>query len=81
MLDQGEGRPKDEVQARRQYTLAAAQGHAEAQYGLGIMLKLGLGGPKDEVEARRQFTLAAAQKGCGGAVQRRCHARSRARRA
>jgi TPR repeat protein len=61
MLIEGSGGPKDEVESRRLYGLAAAQGHAVAQYGLAHMLDLGLGGPKDEVEARRLLGLATAQ--------------------
>jgi TPR repeat protein len=61
MLMQGQGEPQYQVEARRQLTLAAAHGNAEAQFNLGFMLDQGEGGPKDEVQARRLLGLAAAQ--------------------
>ena len=51
----------NDMEARRLYGLAAAQGDAKAQYNLGAMHYHGQGGPKDEVEARRLYGLAAAQ--------------------
>ena len=55
MLANGEGGPQDDVDARRLYGLAAAQGHALAQARLGMMHAQGIGGPPDPVEARRLF--------------------------
>jgi hypothetical protein len=56
---------QDLLEARRLYSLAAAQGFADAQYELGLMNKTGLGGPPDVAEARRLFGLAAAHgHGC-----------------
>ena len=51
----------DVVEARRLYGLAAAQGDAGAQLGLGVMNFRGDGGPVDVAEARRFYGLAAAQ--------------------
>ena len=51
----------DLVEARRLYSLGAAQGHAEAQFNLGFMHDEGQGGPQDSPEARRLYGLAAAQ--------------------
>ena len=53
----------EDAQDRRLYGLAAAQGHAEAQFNLGHMHRVGEGGPEDFAEARRLFGLAAAQGG------------------
>jgi TPR repeat protein len=61
MNEEGRGGPKDEVEARRLYGLAAAQGLPKAQNNLGLMHKEGRGGPKNEAEARRLYGLAAAQ--------------------
>eukprot|EP00966_Prymnesium_polylepis_P264842 6118254-Prymnesium_polylepis.1 len=61
MLLNGLGGPQDDVEARRLHGLAAAQGHAEAQYELGAMHTNGRGGPQDDEEARRLYGLAAAQ--------------------
>ena len=59
MFCDGHGGPKD-VEARRLYGLAAAQGDVDAQCGLACMLLTGRGGPKNGVEARRLLGLAAA---------------------
>ena len=61
MHNNGEGGPQDLVEARRLLGLAAAQGHAEAQYRLGAKHYHGQGGSVDLPEARRLFALAAAQ--------------------
>ena len=52
---------KDYAEAVRLYRLAAAQGHAYAQYHLGQMFEIGLGVAQDRAEAIRWFRLAAAQ--------------------
>ena len=57
----GEGGAQDLEEARRLYGLAAAQGHAKAQFNLGNMHRTGEGGPLDLEEARRLYGLAAAQ--------------------
>ena len=41
--------------------MAAAQGHANAQYNLGVLHRNGQGGPQDFTRARELFELAAAQ--------------------
>ena len=63
-----DGGPKDYVEARRHYGLAAEQGHAEAQRMLGQMHCDGRGGAQDLAEARRLFGLAAAQGDAGAQV-------------
>ena len=47
---------------------AAAQGHAGAQEGLGLMHHDGLGGPQDFTRARELWELAAAQGDAGAMV-------------
>ena len=56
-----EGRPGHLAEARRLYTLAAAQGQVDALVSLGTMHFNGQGGPQDLAEARRLYKLAAAQ--------------------
>lgn len=55
------GLPQDYAEAARWYRLAAEQGHAVAQYGLGMMYSNGVGVPEDDVEAVRWYRLAAEQ--------------------
>ena len=57
----GDGGPKDLAEARRLYGLAAAQGHADAQAGLGGMHYDGEGGPNNLAEAWRLLGIAAEQ--------------------
>ena len=58
----GWGVQQDEAEAVRLYALAAEQGHALAQYGLGWCYDNGLGGlQRDEVKARQLYQQAAAQ--------------------
>ena len=52
---------KDHAEAVRWYRLAAAQGHAAAQFNLGHMLHRGQGVAQDYAEAVRWYRLAAAQ--------------------
>ncbi|MBQ9420088.1 MAG: SEL1-like repeat protein, partial [Synergistaceae bacterium] len=47
------------------YGKAAAQGHAEAQYRLGMMYKNGEGVPQDQEKATKLFEKAAAQGNVG----------------
>ena len=61
MYANGDGVPKNAVQAVRWYRLAADQGVAEAQYNLGLRYDKGDGVPKSAVEAVRWFRLAADQ--------------------
>lgn len=48
-------------QARTSYAKAAGQGHTQAQYAYGEMLRQGLGGKEDYVLALKQYRLAAQQ--------------------
>ncbi|MGL5090553.1 MAG: tetratricopeptide repeat protein [Aeromonas sobria] len=48
-------------QARASYTKAAEQGHTQAQYAYGEMLRQGLGGKEDYALALKQYRLAAQQ--------------------
>ena len=57
----GQGGPQDLPEARRLYSLGAAQGDAEAQFNLGVMHEDGHGGLQDSLGARRLYGLAAAQ--------------------
>ena len=61
MVFDGLGGPQDLVEARRLYSLGAAQGDAVAQFNLAFMHDEGQGGPQDSPEARRLYGLAAAQ--------------------
>ena len=66
MYFRGEGRPQDIAEGWRLLRLAATQGHAEAQYDLGITyISVTKGGQKDDVEARRLLRLSAAQGHAG----------------
>ncbi len=51
----------DDAEAVRWYRLAAEQGYAPAQYGLGLMYYRGEGSPEDEVLAYMWWNLAAAR--------------------
>ena len=79
MYANGEGVVEDDAEAVRWYRLAADQGHADAQYNLGLMYAKGV--PEDDAEAVRWYRLAADQgrrrpattsadvrqrRGCGG---------------
>jgi TPR repeat protein len=55
------GVAQDYAEAVRLYSLAAAQGHATAQYNLGFMFENGQGVAQDRAEAIRWYRLAAAQ--------------------
>ncbi len=57
----GEGVAQDDAEAARLYRLAAAQGHAFAQYCLGAMLEEGRGIAQDYAEAARLYRLSVAQ--------------------
>jgi hypothetical protein len=60
------GVAQDHAEAVRLYRLAAAQGHADAQFNLGYMFYYGRGVAQDYAEAVRLYSLAAA-KGDAGA--------------
>ena len=57
----GVGVTKDDAEALRWFRLAAEQGHAQAQFNLGIMYNTGRGVPQDNVSAHMWLNLAAAQ--------------------
>ena len=57
----GQGVPKDDVQARQWYEKAAAQGHADAQVNLGILFVYGRGVPQDYKMAVYWLRLSANQ--------------------
>ena len=61
MYDNGEGVPQDYKEAVKWYRLAAEQGHAKAQYNLGLMYDNGEGVPQDYKEAVKWYRLAAEQ--------------------
>ena len=55
------GAIQDEKEAFEWYKLAAEQGHAHAQYNLGLMYNYGRGVPKNLVEAFKWYKIAAEQ--------------------
>ena len=55
------GWPLDDAEAMKWFRKAAEQGHADAQYNLGIMYKYGNGVPQDYVLAHMWLNIAAAQ--------------------
>ena len=57
----GQGVPKDDVQARQWYEKAAAQGHADAQVNLGSLYDYGRGVPQDFKKAVYWYRLSAKQ--------------------
>jgi TPR repeat protein len=61
MFDTGRGVAQDDAEAARWYRLAAEQGHAGAQFNLGIMFANGRGVGQDDAEAARWYRLAAEQ--------------------
>ena len=61
MYDTGLGVPQDAAEAVRWFRLAAEQGHARAQYSLGVMYGTGEGVPQDNVEAHIWLNLAASR--------------------
>ncbi len=60
-LIEGYGMEQDQKQAAYWYELAAAKGHAEAQYNLGRLYATGKGVPHDEEQALRWVRAAASQ--------------------
>jgi TPR repeat protein len=55
------GVAQDYAETVRLYSLAAEQGHAHAQFGLGVKFQLGQGVAQDYAEAVRLYSLSAAQ--------------------
>ena len=56
------GVPKDDSEAMRWYRLAAEQGHADAQWSLGLMYEVGVGVPQDYVAAHVWLNLSASRR-------------------
>ena len=61
MYENGLGVPENDVEAVKQYRLAAEQGHARGQTFLGLMYAEGDGVPKNGTEAVKWYRLAAEQ--------------------
>ena len=61
MYADGHGVPQDHAEALKWYRLAADQGHANAQNGLGLMYGSGHGVAQDYAEAVKWYRLAAEQ--------------------
>jgi TPR repeat protein len=61
MYANGRGVPQDAVEAVKWYRMAAAQGVAMAQFGLGIMYATGRGVPQNDTQAYAWLSIAAAQ--------------------
>ena len=61
MYDQGRGMPQSDKEAAGSYRKAADQGHAEAQFNLGVMYDEGRGVPQSDKEAAMWYRKAADQ--------------------
>ena len=61
MYSQGQGIPRNDKTTVKWLTLAAEQGHANAQFNLGWMYDNGYGVPKNDKVAVKWFTLSAEQ--------------------
>jgi TPR repeat protein len=61
MYTLGHGVPKNYAAAASWYRKAAEQGHASAQFNLGLMYSSGGGVPQDYVQAHKWFNLAASR--------------------
>jgi TPR repeat protein len=61
MFAKGQGVAQDSAEAARLFRLAAAQGHAIAQFNLGSAFRNGRGVALDKAEAIQWFVLAASQ--------------------
>jgi TPR repeat protein len=61
LYDEGFGVQKDAKQAVFYYQLAAAKGHADAAFSLGLAYEKGSGVHKDNAEAAKWLKLAAKQ--------------------
>ncbi len=59
MYEKGQGVPQNDKTAVKWYRLAAEQGHAGAQFNLGVMYGLGNGVIQDNVFAHLWFNIAA----------------------
>jgi TPR repeat protein len=68
MYAQGRGVMQDDAQAVDWFKRAAAQGHASAQFNLGLMYEQGRGVMQDFMRAYMWFSLAAA-KGNSSAIK------------
>jgi len=70
LYSNGQGVPKDYVQAWQWYEKAAAQGIARAQYNLGTLYSNGDGVPQDFVQAHKWYSLAGANGNKNAATRR-----------
>ncbi len=61
MYYQGQGIPRDYKTAAKLYRLAAEQGDADGQTGLGLMYEYGLGVPQNDEAAAKWYKFAAEQ--------------------
>jgi TPR repeat protein len=61
MYENGHGVSEDDKQAVKWFRLAAEQGYANAQFGLGFMYENGHGVSEDDKQAVKWFRLAAEQ--------------------
>jgi TPR repeat protein len=61
LYDNGQGTPRDSVEAVRWYRAAAEQGVVQSQFNLGCMYQQGDGVPHDDSEAAKWFRKAADQ--------------------
>ena len=70
LYSNGQGVPKDYVQARQWYEKSAVQGEAKAQYSLGALYSNGDGVPQDFVQAHKWNSLAGANGNKNAAMRR-----------
>ena len=61
MYDQDRGVPQDDAEAAAWYRRSAEQGHAVAQFYLGLMYDQGRGVPQDDADAHTWLNLAASR--------------------
>jgi uncharacterized protein len=66
LYSDGDGVPRDSVEAGKWLLSAAARGNVSARLRLGMMCETGLGMPLDRVEAYKWFNLAAVSGATGG---------------
>ena len=62
MYYNGRGVPQDYTEALKWYRLAAEQGHAAAQFNLGLMYENGQGVPQEYVQAHMWLNLGASRE-------------------
>ena len=70
MYDNGRGVTQDYKESAKWYRKSVEQGHAEAQYNLGVLYGNGNGVRQDNVYAHMWFDIVASNGDANGAVNR-----------